>query len=188
MRPPPRWVRRALLAPLVVVLALALVLSAPVWLLLLAALGLVLPSRLRPLRVLWLSTVYLFVEACLLISLFGLWLAAGFGWRVRSPGFQRAHYQLCGLALRVLYRQARWTLKLTVTVGGAQPDALPTGVPLVVLCRHAGPGDSFLLAHALINWYDAGAPDRTEIHAAVGSGHRHPAQPAAQQVHRARWW
>jgi 1-acyl-sn-glycerol-3-phosphate acyltransferase len=104
--------------------------------------------------VLWLATVYLFVEACLLIAMFVLWLAAGFGWRVRGPRFERAHYRLCGLALRLLYRQARWVLRLTVLIEGAVPDALPGDRPLLVLCRHAGPGDSFLLAHALINWYD----------------------------------
>jgi 1-acyl-sn-glycerol-3-phosphate acyltransferase len=154
MRPPPRWVRRLLLAPLVVILALGLVASAPVWLLVTGAWSAVVPGRLRPLRVLWLATVYLFVEACVLIAMFVLWLAAGFGWRIRRPRFQRAHYLLCGLALRLLYRQARWVLRLTVLIEGAVPDALPGDRPLLVLCRHAGPGDSFLLAHALINWYD----------------------------------
>jgi 1-acyl-sn-glycerol-3-phosphate acyltransferase len=153
MRPPPRWVRRLVLAPLVLAFALGLVVTVPVWLLVLSVLAPLLPGRLRTVRVWWLVTVYLLVEAWLLSSMFLLWLAAGFGWRVRGPGFQRVHYRLCGRALRVLYRQARWVLKLTVTVGGAQPETLPTGVPLLVLCRHAGPGDSFLLAHALINWY-----------------------------------
>jgi 1-acyl-sn-glycerol-3-phosphate acyltransferase len=142
------------LAPLVVVLALALVASAPAWLLVLVALSPILPGRLRPLRVLWMASVYLFVEAALLIVLSGLWLAAGCGVYVRRPSFQRTHYQLCGLALRLLYQQARWALNVDVVARGAKPDALPVEVPLLVLCRHAGPGDSFLLAHALINWYD----------------------------------
>jgi 1-acyl-sn-glycerol-3-phosphate acyltransferase len=45
-------------------------------------------------------------------------------------------------------------LRLSVHIDGAAPDALPLERPLLVLSRHAGPGDSFLLAHALINWYD----------------------------------
>src|SRR5262249_27863675 len=81
-----------------------------------------------------------------------LWVASGFGWKVRGPAFERAHYRLCGAALRVLYRQARWVLRLTVEITGTDPDALPRERPLLVLCRHAGPGDSFLLTHALINW------------------------------------
>ncbi len=154
MRPPPRWVRRALLAPLVMALALGLVATAPAWLLVTAVWSLLVPGRLRPLRVLWLATVYLAVEAGVLIAMFALWMAAGFGRWVRGPAFQRAHYRLCGAALRVLWRAARWVLRLHVEIEGARPDALPADRPLVVLCRHAGPGDSFLLAHALINWYD----------------------------------
>jgi 1-acyl-sn-glycerol-3-phosphate acyltransferase len=112
------------------------------------------PGRLRPLRLVWLATVYLLVEAVLLVALFGMWLASGFGWKVRSPAFQRTHYRLCGAVLRVLYRQAAWVLRLTVDIQGTDPDHAPRDRPLLVLCRHAGPGDSFLLVHALINWYD----------------------------------
>jgi 1-acyl-sn-glycerol-3-phosphate acyltransferase len=72
---------------------------------------------------------------------------------VRSPAYQRAHYRLCGRALAILYRQARWVLRLTVQIDGVPPDSLQRPRPLIVLSRHAGPGDSFLLAHALINWY-----------------------------------
>ncbi|HEU0239854.1 MAG TPA: 1-acyl-sn-glycerol-3-phosphate acyltransferase [Micromonosporaceae bacterium] len=153
MRPPPRWVRRLLLAPLAVVLSLALVVSAPLWLLISTAVSPLAAGRLRPVRVLWLATVYLLVEAAVLVTMFALWIASGFGARVRSPAFQRAHYVLCGRALAVLYRQAKWVLRLTVQIDGATPDSLPDERPLLVFSRHAGPGDSFLLAHALIAWY-----------------------------------
>jgi 1-acyl-sn-glycerol-3-phosphate acyltransferase len=56
--------------------------------------------------------------------------------------------------LGVLYRQAAWVLRLSVNIEGTDPDSAPRDRPLLVLCRHAGPGDSFLLVHALINWYD----------------------------------
>jgi 1-acyl-sn-glycerol-3-phosphate acyltransferase len=153
MRPPPRWVRRVVLAPLVIALALVLLATSPLWVLLTLAASPLAPGRLRPLRLLWLATVYLLVETVALTVMFGLWLASGLGWKVRGPVFQRAHYRLCGRALRVLYRQASWVLRLTVEIEGEDPDAIPVGRPLLVLCRHAGPGDSFLLAHALINWY-----------------------------------
>ena len=45
-------------------------------------------------------------------------------------------------------------VRVRVRIEGTDPDSAPRGRPLLVLCRHAGPGDSFLLAHALINWYD----------------------------------
>ena len=145
--------RRVVLGPLVLVLALGLVATAPVWAVLTVVVSPFTPGRLRPLRVLWLATVYLLVEAVILIALFALWVGAGFGWRVRGPAFQRAHYRLCGVMLRVLYRQAAWVLRLTVRIEGTDLDSVPVGRPLLVLCRHAGPGDSFLLVHALINWY-----------------------------------
>jgi 1-acyl-sn-glycerol-3-phosphate acyltransferase len=43
-------------------------------------------------------------------------------------------------------------LHVRVEVEGPDPAAYE-GRPLVVCCRHAGPGDSFLLVHALTNWY-----------------------------------
>jgi 1-acyl-sn-glycerol-3-phosphate acyltransferase len=104
--------------------------------------------------VLWLVAVYLLVEAVILIVMAALWVGSGFGWKVRGPAFHRAHYKLCGTALRVLYRQAKWVLRLTVQIEGSDPASIPPERPLLVLCRHAGPGDSFLLTHALINWYD----------------------------------
>lgn len=150
---PPRWVRRVLLAPGVVLLAVVLVTTLPVWALLAAALSPLVPGRLRPLRLLWIGCVYLVWDAAALLALFGLWVAAGFGARQRSPGFQRAHYLLAGWFLRVLFWQARWTLRLRIDVVGTDPDTALPGRPELVLCRHAGPGDSFILIHALVNWF-----------------------------------
>jgi 1-acyl-sn-glycerol-3-phosphate acyltransferase len=153
VKPPPRWVRRLLLAPLVLVVALGLIAISPIWLLATAIAAPFVAGWLRPVRVLWLMTAYLVVEVAGVIAMFGMWIASGFGWKVHSPAFQRAHYRLCGAMLRLLYRQARWVLRLTVEIDGVTPNAMPVGRPLLVLSRHAGPGDSFLLIHALINWY-----------------------------------
>jgi 1-acyl-sn-glycerol-3-phosphate acyltransferase len=153
VNPPPRWVRRLLLAPFVVVLAAVMVAAAPIWLFVALVMSPLSRGRFRPVRLLWMITVYLLVETAAITVMVVLWIASGFGWAIRRPAFQRAHYQLCGRALRILYHQARWVLRLTVETAGVTPDSLP-GRPMLVLCRHAGPGDSFLLAHALINWYD----------------------------------
>ncbi|MFI6266986.1 1-acyl-sn-glycerol-3-phosphate acyltransferase [Micromonospora sp. NPDC051006] len=150
---PPRWVRRVLLAPAVVLLAFVVVTTLPVWALLAAALSPLVPGRLRPLRLLWIGCVYLVWDAAALLALFVLWVAAGFGRQSRSPAFQRAHYQLAGWFLRVLFWQARWTLRLRIDVVGTDPDTALPGRPELVLCRHAGPGDSFMLIHALVNWF-----------------------------------
>ncbi|HEX6499439.1 MAG TPA: 1-acyl-sn-glycerol-3-phosphate acyltransferase [Micromonosporaceae bacterium] len=150
---PPWWVRRLLLAPAVVVLSVVLVVTAPLWLLVALLLAPVVPGRLRPVRVLWIGFVYLLIEAAALITMVVYWVASGFGWKLPSPAFQRAHYRLTGRLLRLLFWQGRWALRTRIVIEGYDPDALGADRPLIVLCRHAGPGDSFIVAHALINWY-----------------------------------
>jgi len=150
---PPRWIRRVVLAPLATVLALALLATMPLWLIVTAVISPFGSGRLRPLRVTWLVTVYLGLEAAALVSMFGLWIAAGFGRKVRSPAFQRAHYVLTGWFLKALFAQARWVLRVRFTVEGADPDLAAPGRPELVFSRHAGPGDSFMVVHALVNWY-----------------------------------
>jgi 1-acyl-sn-glycerol-3-phosphate acyltransferase len=150
---PPRWVRRLVLAPGVVLLAVALVTTLPIWAFAGLALSPLVPGRLRPLRLLWIGAVYLVWDAAALLALLALWLASGFGVWKRRPVFQRAHYVLAGRFLRVLFWQARWALRLSIDVVGTDPDTALPGRPELVLCRHAGPGDSFILIHALVNWF-----------------------------------
>jgi 1-acyl-sn-glycerol-3-phosphate acyltransferase len=151
---PPRWIRRVAFAPALVLLAALVVSALPIWLLLAAAASPLVPGYLRPLRVLWMGIIYLAWDATALLALFGLWIGSGFGWKKRSPAFQRAHYVLTGWFLNFLFWQAQWTLRLTIEVVGTDPDTALPGRPELVLCRHAGPGDSFILIHALVNWFD----------------------------------
>jgi 1-acyl-sn-glycerol-3-phosphate acyltransferase len=141
------------LAPSVVLLTVAIAVSAPLWLLPAGLLPLLLPRRFRLLRVLWVAALHLALESAMLLTLLALWVAAGFGRRIRTPEFQLRHYRLVGWYLAVMFRAARRVLNVRVVTDGPDPDAHP-GKPLVVFSRHAGPGDSFLLAHALVNWYD----------------------------------
>jgi 1-acyl-sn-glycerol-3-phosphate acyltransferase len=140
------------LAPGIVLITVLLLTTLPVWLLVAAALSRFVPGRLRPLRVVWVVLLHLVLESLILVELLGLWLASGFGTAIRRPYFSRIHYDIVGTYLRVMFREARRVLRLRVVVEGPAPDAFP-GQPLVVCCRHAGPGDSFILIHALINWY-----------------------------------
>ncbi|MDO3684220.1 1-acyl-sn-glycerol-3-phosphate acyltransferase [Micromonospora sp. C28ISP2-4] len=151
---PPRWLRRLVLAPGVVLLALFVVTTLPVWALVALAASPLVPGRLRPLRLIWIGTVYLVWDAAALLALFLLWLASGFGAYKRAPAFQRAHYVLAGWFLRIMFWQARWTLRLSIDVVGTDPDTALPGRPELVVCRHAGPGDSFILIHALVNWFN----------------------------------
>lgn len=165
---PPRWVRRLLLAPGVVLLAVAVVTSLPVWAFAALALSPLVPGRLRPLRLLWIGCVYLVWDAAALLALFVLWVASGFGVWKRTPPFQRAHYVLAGHFLQVFFWQARWTLRLRIDVVGTDPDTALPGRPELVVCRHAGPGDSFILIHALVNC-STGSPGSCSRRASSGT-------------------
>ena len=147
------WVlRRWVVAPAAIALTAFLWVTLPGWLLLAAALSPVLPGRWRALRVLWLALLYLTFETLLLLVLLGLWLASGFGWRIRSPYFAGIHYDLVQGTLIVFFQEARRVLALRIRTDGPTPSQYPDR-PVLVLCRHAGPGDSFTLMYALLHWY-----------------------------------
>src|ERR687890_1289900 len=150
---PPVWVRRVVMGPAVVVLAIVLLTTLPVWLILGVAASPLVPGHLRVPRLIWLAIVYLAWDAAALVALAVLWVASGFGWRIRSAAFQRAHYVLAGRFLAVLFWVARWSLHLSIDVVGTDPDTALPGRPEIVVSRHAGPGDSFILIHALVNWF-----------------------------------
>ena len=153
MTRPGVWaLRRLVVAPAVIALTVLLWVTLPGWLLVAAALAPVLPGRWRALRLLWLVLVYLTFETLLLLVLLGLWLASGFGWRIRSPYFAGIHYDLVQGTLIVFFREARRVLALRIRTDGPAPSRHPDR-PVLVLCRHAGPGDSFTLMYALLHWY-----------------------------------
>lgn len=152
---PARWVRRPLALLVVLGLAFAATLL-PLLVLVAIALSLVVPGRWRVLRLLCFALVYLLLEVVGLAIAFVLWVASGFGWKLRSPLFQRAHYGvLHGLLAEVLLTATvLFHLQLDTDEVGWSP--LDDGVPgstnaMVVLCRHAGPGDSLLLVRTLMD-------------------------------------
>jgi 1-acyl-sn-glycerol-3-phosphate acyltransferase len=80
----------------------------------------------------------------------GLWIGSGFGGRLATEPYQARHYEIMRWFLDLIYRVAQRACGLRVEVSGP-PSAALSGRPLIVLCRHAGPGDSLLLAHHLLN-------------------------------------
>lgn len=150
---PPVVVRRLVLGPSVIVVTVLAFTGLPLLLLIAAAASTVLPGRWRPLRLLWMVLLYLVLESASLVVLFALWVMTGLGWRIRSARFQRAHYEVVRWFLRVLFWECRRVLHVRVDVEGPPPTSY-VGRPLLILSRHAGPGDSFLVVHALLNWYD----------------------------------
>jgi 1-acyl-sn-glycerol-3-phosphate acyltransferase len=154
---PPRVVRRIVLGPLAVVIAIGLVVLFPLLAVTLGAVGLARHKPLRAFRVLCFAVIWLLAETVALFMCLGLWLASGFGGRLHSARFQRRHYAVMRWFLDVLYRSAERIFGLRVSVTEPPLDAVEEAArltrPVIVLSRHAGPGDSFLLVHHLLSVY-----------------------------------
>ena len=154
---PPRFVRRLVFAPLVLLITLAAIVLSP--LLLFAALVAARsrPGRRRSLRLLWFGLSWLIMESLALVACLGLWIASGFGGRLRSEASMDRHYGLVRWFLATLFRRAIKVFHLRVEI--EEPEATPEEMaarltrPVIVLSRHAGPGDSFLLVHHLLSLY-----------------------------------
>ena len=152
---PPVWVRRVLIAPAIVLLAFAWMPTA-LWLGIVVA-GVVawaLPGRVRILRVVFMVGLYLLWDAIALVWMFALWIASGFGWKIRSPRFEYEHYRLAGAMLKSLFRWSKRILRLEIVLEDANVDEIAKGRPLIVVSRHAGPADSFIIVKSLINDFD----------------------------------
>ena len=152
---PPKWMRRLLIDPAIVLLVAVAVAALPVWIIVAAFLSRYVPGNWRILRLAWFLFLYLLVEGVGLISMFLSWTGSGFGWKMRSPFFVETHYRLLGLMLRIVVRSAEITFKLRVVEGGERASTSVEGRTrsILVFSRHAGPGDSFLLMNGLVNGY-----------------------------------
>ena len=155
MRVWPTWLRRPFTVAVVVGLS-ALLTLAPVLLLVAAVLAPLLPGRWRPLRLLAFLLVYLALEVAALVVAVVLWYLSGFGWQLRSPTYQALHYGVLRRVLHVAVLAAKWLFRLRIRTDGLGWSPLDDGVPgsenaMLVLSRHAGPGDSFLLVETLMN-------------------------------------
>jgi 1-acyl-sn-glycerol-3-phosphate acyltransferase len=145
--------QRFVVGPALILLTLVVLATLPVWVVAAALLSPVVQGRKRPLRLLAIALLHLVLETVILVELFGLWIASGFGLFVRRAWFERVHYDIAETYLVIVFRVARSVLHLEIVTEGPTPDAFP-GQPLLVCCRHAGPGDSFTLMYALMTWYD----------------------------------
>ncbi len=97
------------------------------------------------------------MESLALVACLGLWIASGFGGRLRTEASLDRHYGLVRWFLATLFRRATKVFHLRVEI--EEPEATPEELaarltrPVIVLSRHAGPGDSFLLVHHLLSLY-----------------------------------
>ncbi|WP_329084540.1 1-acyl-sn-glycerol-3-phosphate acyltransferase [Streptosporangium sp. NBC_01469] len=155
---PPRIVRRLVLAPLVIVLTVVAVLTLPIWLLVVTAASLRLPPpQRRGTRLVWFAMAWLTLESMALCACLWLWVANGLGGRLSRDEYQERHYELIQWLLSKIYEAAVRIFRLSVEIDEPPPtsDEISRRLtrPVIVLSRHAGPGDSFLLVHHLLARY-----------------------------------
>ena len=157
---PPRLIRRLVLAPLVVILAIGFLVLSPFLALLALVFGLAARPRagqMRSLRLVGFVLVWFVGETVAMVVLAGLWVVSGFGGRLRTEPYQSRHYAVMRWFLDLMYRGAERTYGLRVEVDepelSASEAAARLARPVIVLSRHAGPGDSLLLVHQLLSVY-----------------------------------
>jgi 1-acyl-sn-glycerol-3-phosphate acyltransferase len=149
VRPPPLLIRRIVIDPVWIPLA---VLLAAVF----AAVALVtvpFGRRRRIPRLALMAALYLLVDAGLIVACAALWGRQPIAAR-RSAGWADAHEQVLRRALALLMAAA-WPLLGFRVRPEELPGrgSLPAGRPLLVLARHGGPGDSFAIAELLLSRY-----------------------------------
>jgi hypothetical protein len=157
---PPRLVRRLVLAPIVVVVALGVVVLSPLLgllALLFGLAGLARAGRMRNLRLLSFAVVWLTAEIVTLFVLLGLWVISGFGGRMHTEPYQSRHYAVVRRFLERLCRGAERAYGLRLEVDepelSGEERVARAARPVIVLCRHSGPGDSLLLVQQLLSVY-----------------------------------
>lgn len=150
-RLPPRIVRRLVVAPLVFLLCLALIVVSPALIVLAAIADLFLPGSWRTLRLVGFGTFYLVFEVIGLVAMFGLWVATGFGVSTKSSRSQEWHYRFMAWWLKSMYRAVAFLFGLRINI---EERPAPQPGPLLVFCRHAGPGNSLMLIGTMMIAYN----------------------------------
>ena len=158
---PPRLICPLAPRPPVIILAVGFLLLSPFLALLALVSGLAARSRaaghMRSLRLVGFVLVWFVAESVALLMLAGLWLVSGFGGRLRTGPYQSRHYAVMRWFLDLMYRGAERTYGLRVEVD--EPELTPEerlarlARPVIVLSRHAGPGEPVPLVHQLLTVY-----------------------------------
>jgi 1-acyl-sn-glycerol-3-phosphate acyltransferase len=151
MRPPNAAIRRAVIDPVWVPVAMVLtvvLLAAG----LVGTLAMPLSRQRQPLRLALFGAFYLLLDACLVICCAALWLRHPLPGRDEAQ-WSEAHLRLLRRALTLVVAVAGRLLGFTVEVQEPPDAAAIAGRPLLVIARHGGPGDSFALANLLMTRY-----------------------------------
>jgi 1-acyl-sn-glycerol-3-phosphate acyltransferase len=152
MKPPPALFRRAVVDPLWLPAALAF---SALLLLVAAVSGLIWPltRRRRVLRLAVFGAVYLFADSCLVVAAAAIWLRWPVAARRDEEQWKRAHARLLRWALSLILASARPLFGFRVELEEPPDAGWLQDRPLLVVARHAGPGDSFALIELLLARY-----------------------------------
>jgi 1-acyl-sn-glycerol-3-phosphate acyltransferase len=148
MKPPPLLVRRAVIDP--VWIPLAVVLAALFVAVALVGLVILPLGRHRLPRFALFAALYLLLDASLILGCALLWLRHPVPGR-RGQDWADAHQRMLHRMLRLLVRAAKPLLGFEVELEELPDQADLAGRPLLVLARHGGPGDSFAIAELLLS-------------------------------------
>ncbi len=132
-------------------LCLALIAVSPAFLFAAALADLFLPGSWRTLRLGAFVVFYLAFEVIGLAVMFVLWVATGFGLRTKAPHSQEWHYRFMAWWLKSMYRAVALLFGLRINIEERPP---PQPGPLLVFCRHAGPGNSLMLIGTMMIAYN----------------------------------
>ena len=147
---PPRIVRRLVLLPLVVLLCLALIVVSPILLLAAFVADLFLPGNWRTLRLVAFLEAYFVLEVVGLFAMLVLWIESGFGATIKTERMQNKHYGFMRWWLSLVNLTAKKLFRMKVVIED-RPE--PRAGPILVFCRHAGPGNSMLLIGTIMVGY-----------------------------------
>ena len=140
--PPPRWVRRLVITPLVFVGALIIVVASPVLLLAAAILDLLVDrKRWRISRLVGVGLTFCFAEVFGLFALLTVWIGSGFGLFMRRPMWVKANNLLAGQYMAIVTNAISFFLGFRFAFE-LDHDARE---PQLVFARHVGPADALRL-------------------------------------------
>lgn len=149
---PPISIRRPVTVVLWLVVSTVVVLASPL-LLALGKLASAVTRHPRPLIATRLIVAYFGCELAALVGCGLLWLGSGCGLLVRTRRAQALHWRLLCWFLSGLAAAGRRTLGIEVDpeLSTEAAGALESDRPLIILSRHAGPGDTIFTADELMS-------------------------------------
>jgi hypothetical protein len=109
------------------------------------------PGNWRTVRMVLFGIVYLSMEALGLLVMLGLWISYGFGTRLKSEESIESHFGFMTFFLATMYRAVSKLFGFRINI---EQRVKPQPGPLLVFCRHAGPGNSLMLVGTMMIAYN----------------------------------